>query len=240
MHKPDVVADVRRRLLRNGFAHRYANGVARELEDHWVDLVEENLRQGHTRVEAEAQANAHLGDARVLAEDFSARMRQTSWLGRHPALGFSLLAIFATVLWWGLWLAAAGSATGVVGWRPAFLAVAPRFDLMISCVEWIRIASYIAIPWFICFVAHRYHCGWKPALWGCLIVAAHNSTHDFSITGPPGHGSIAWGYSFSSNGPELFAVLAPVGVFIISMLWNLRPERAEDDPCDLQLADQSL
>src|SRR3954465_7707971 len=99
MHKPDVVADVRRRLLRKGFARRYADRAARELEDHWVDLVEEGLRQSLSRPEAEAQANAHIGDAPSLAEDFAARMRRTSWLGRHPAVGFTLVAIFATFLW---------------------------------------------------------------------------------------------------------------------------------------------
>jgi hypothetical protein len=236
MHKPDIVADVRRRLLRKGFARPYANRAARELEDHWVDLVEENLRQGLTRPEAEAQANAHIGDPRELAEDFSERMRRTSWLGRHPSVAFTLLAIFATFLWWALLLFAAASATGLFHWNPVRTARAPRLDAMLALVQWIRGGSYVAIPALICYVAHRYHCGWKAALWGCLMVAVHNAMHTFAITGPPGQGSIAWGYSFSFGGPEVAPILAPIAVFILSTLWNSRPEPPPEDPCDLQFA----
>lgn len=239
MHKPDIVADVRRRLLRKGFARHYANRTARELEDHWVDLVEEALRQGLTRPEAEAQANAHIGNAQSLAEDFAARMRRTSWLGRHPIAGFSLVALFATFVWWAVLLFAAGSATGLFTWAGNKTAAAIRLELMVSCVNWIRITSYVAIPCLICFVAHRYHCGWKPALWGCLIVAIHNAMHVFTVSNPSAERSMAWGYSFSFQGPDLLPVLVPLAVFIASTLWNARPERSHDDPCDLQFADQS-
>src|SRR5688500_16492626 len=100
MHNPPIADAIRRRLLNEGFARAYADRTARELREHWEDLVEESIRQGLTRSEAEAQANLQLGVARQIGDQLATRLRETSWLGRYPTAAFAGLAVVATVIWW--------------------------------------------------------------------------------------------------------------------------------------------
>jgi hypothetical protein len=234
MRNPAISSEVKRRLLRAGFGRDYADRTERELREHWEDLVEESMRQGLSRAEAETQATAQLGVAQNLSEQLTARLKGSSWLGRNPTAGFTALALFTTYLWWFILMLAAGSATGL--WPNEGKSIensAIKMQAFRICVDWIRAFSYVAIPLLICVISQRYYCGWKPALWGCLMLSIHNSMHFFTVSGPPGNGSVAWGYSFSTRGPELLPILVPMGVFLLFTLWRFRPERAEKS--DLQL-----
>ncbi len=222
MRKTEVGASVRRGLLKQGFGRTYVNRVARELEEHWVDLVNEGLRQGLAQSEAETHATNCLGTAEPLIEEFTARMQRSSWLGRHPAPGFALLALIATIVWWALLIVSIGSAAGMFTWVP-FRISGKAVSASFECIRW---ASYFALPWFLCSIARRFHCGWKAALRGCLVLSVHNAMHRFNFSGgEPGHGAISWGYSFNfGNTPAWLPVFLPLGVFLIDLLWNSRPE----------------
>src|SRR5688572_1038127 len=100
MRKESISCEVRRGLLRAGFGRDYADRTARELREHWEDLVEESIRQGLSRSEAEAQATSQLGGAQELSAQLTTRLPRTSWLGRNPTIGFTALALFTTYLWW--------------------------------------------------------------------------------------------------------------------------------------------
>src|SRR5437868_10492256 len=101
MHRKSSVAiEVRKRLLRAGMSRAYAMRSAQELQDHWLDMIDEEMRSGLTEREAESEATARLGSGETLAAEFSARMRESSWLGRNPSFGFAMLALVLTIVWW--------------------------------------------------------------------------------------------------------------------------------------------
>lgn len=235
MRDSNPIAEVRCRLLFHGFDRYYAARVAQELEGHRLDLIDEGLRQGLPQAEAETRAEAALGGAETLAREFAARLHTSAWLGRHPTLGFGILALFGTVLWWALLLAAAASAGGLL-WAEKQPGVLPLgLEPFIGSIEWIRVTSYLAIPCLICWVARRWHCGWKGALWGCLVAAVHNAMHNFIVSNSDGSGLVTWGYSFSSaQGPDLLPVLAPLAVWAIHFAWNARPESPRRDTLQIE------
>src|SRR5689334_12282895 len=111
-----IAAEVRRRLLNEGFGRTYASRAARELCEHWEDLVDESIRQRLSRAEGEKHANLHLRSSQQVGDQLAARLRETSWLGRNPTVGFAALALFTTYLWWFVLMMAAGAATGLWTW----------------------------------------------------------------------------------------------------------------------------
>src|SRR3954467_10455754 len=100
MRKPSFGAEIRSRLLRAGFSRVYANRSARELQEHWDEIVDECLRNGLSESAAQNEAATRFGSADALAKEFTARMERSSCLRRHPVLGFSVLALALTILWW--------------------------------------------------------------------------------------------------------------------------------------------
>jgi hypothetical protein len=94
---------VARRLASHGVPARRIERVTRELSDHWEDLRGEGLRAGLSRAEAEAQADARLGEPERLASGVIDGMQRASWLGRHPVfalcvLSFLLAPLFMAVM----------------------------------------------------------------------------------------------------------------------------------------------
>lgn len=227
MRKTKIGSRVRRGLLKSGFDRNYADRIARELDEHWLDLFNEGLRHGLPESEAEARATDSIGTAEPLIEEFTARMQRCSWLGRHPVPGFALLALVATIFWWALLIIPIGSAAGLFVWGPGKPVVNLISNQTLStCFDWIRRTSYFVPPWFICFVARRFHCGWKAALWGCLVLSVHNTMHSFAFSGAQeGHGTISWGYGFNfGRGPVWLPLCAPLVVFVLDLLWTSRAE----------------
>ena len=228
MRKPSIGAEIRRHLLRHGFSRTYANRAARELQEHWDEIIDECLRNGFSESDAQKQAAIRLGSADVLAKEFAARMQRSSWLGRHPAIGFSVLALAITILWW---VSFGSVAANICGLFAASEQNPPRLDLLKMSFDWIRTTSYLFVPWLCCYIAERYFCGWRPALWGCLVVATHNAMHFMHVTSTtPGHGNVAWGYGFNlANIPSILAIIAPLAVFAIYRALSLRGEKQTED-----------
>lgn len=69
-----------------------------ELADHREDLKREALEEGLSEADAEARADALLGEPRTLAQQLALASRRSSWWGRHPFIGFCLLPPFAILL----------------------------------------------------------------------------------------------------------------------------------------------
>ena len=228
MRNPSIGAEIRRHLLRAGFSWRYANRAARELQEHWDEIINECLRNGFSESDAQNEAATRLGSPDDLAKEFTARMQRSSWLGQHPVIGFSVLALVLTILWWVSFGSLAASACGVFA---ASEQNPPRFELLKSSFDWIRATSFLCVPWLCCYVAERYFCGWRPALWSCLVVAIHNAMHFMRVASTtPGHGNVAWGYGFNfANMPSILAIIAPLAVFAIYRAYSLCAEKQNED-----------
>ncbi len=121
-----VIAQFERRLVEMGCPSRRLAEYIHELAEHYEDLKQAALEEGLPEKEAEAQARDLLGDPVFLAENAVTVLRQSSWWGRHPVLGFCVLPLFAfmvaeIVCWgvlWGLcWLL--GKVFGSAYWLDA-------------------------------------------------------------------------------------------------------------------------
>jgi hypothetical protein len=102
MHDMAVIGQFQRRLVELGCPTAKLREQVRELADHHQDLKDEALRDGLSEPEAAARADAQLGDTVRLAEKCVALLRQSSWWGRHPIIGFCFLPLFAFVPAWFL------------------------------------------------------------------------------------------------------------------------------------------
>ena len=221
MRSINLITEVRKRLLRAGFARAYADRAARELHEHWNDILQEGIRNGLDETEAAVEAAARLGSAKDLADELSERMQQTSWLSRNPTSGFAVLALALTVLWWCGLGSAAAAVTGIFTFDHKIPGIVFNFDLFKSSMEWIRSIGYIALPWVCCHVAERFYSGWRAALWSCLVLAIHNAMQFIKITGSGVHGNVTFGYTFSfGEYPPLVPLLAPLAVFGVYRLWR--------------------
>jgi hypothetical protein len=232
MRKAAIASEVQRRLLQHGFSRSYAQRAARELQEHWEELIEEGLRNGLSQMEAQREALARMGPTEELAKEFCARMQNSSWLGRYPSLGFGLMALTLTILWWVGFGSLGAEVCGLFSTSDPKIAatISPRLQALDVWFDWIRGTSYLVVPGLCCYVAERYHCGWRPALWACLLVAIHNAMHFLRITNGGAHGSVAWGYSFNfASMPSLLAIVAPLAVFGLYRAWSLRGEKENND-----------
>ena len=77
-------------LRRAGIAERHIRRAALELSDHFEDLVEDAILDGHDRTEAELRAAARLGDINAVGEAISARPELRGWAFRWPRIAMVL------------------------------------------------------------------------------------------------------------------------------------------------------
>ncbi len=100
MHNPDAIGQFRRRLVELGCPEPQLRRLVEETADHHEDLKLASLDDGYSKSEAEARANAQLGDPSRLAERAVAGLRHSSWWGRHRIIGFCLLPPLGFIATW--------------------------------------------------------------------------------------------------------------------------------------------
>jgi hypothetical protein len=110
-----VIAQFERRLIEMGCPARRLAEYVHELGEHYEDLKQAALEEGLPEKEAEAQARELLGDPVFLAETAVAILRQSSWWGRHPVLGFCVLPIPAFIIAGAVCLAFMGGLCWLLG-----------------------------------------------------------------------------------------------------------------------------
>jgi len=97
---PDFLEILRHRLLELGCPRSQARRLVGEVADHRDDLKQAALAEGWSAAEAEARADAALGDPLVLADQQMAVLRRSNWCGRHYVVTFGLLPVLVyPVLW---------------------------------------------------------------------------------------------------------------------------------------------
>jgi hypothetical protein len=226
MLKLSSAIELRKRLLRAGFTRAHANRAALELQEHWEDMVEEGLRAGLNKDEAEREASTRVGSPEALTHEFVARLENSSWLGRYPTFGFAMLALTLTILWWVTIGSAAAQYCGLFAHG---IKTPEQSETLAFCFDWMRALSFIVLPWLCCHIGDRYFCGWRASLWACLVLAIHNAAHFFEITGAGEHGTVTLGYTFTTAGPPLLPIIAPLAVFALHRAWMLRDQFDSED-----------
>jgi hypothetical protein len=91
MHDCHTIRKFEGRLLQLGCSIPQVRRHVRELADHYEDLKFTAMEEGLSEAEAARQADEQLGEPVALAEHAMAMLRQSSWFGRHPFIGFCLL-----------------------------------------------------------------------------------------------------------------------------------------------------
>lgn len=226
MLKLSQAIELRKRLLRAGFARAYANRAALELQEHWEDMVEEGARAGLNKDEAKREASTRVGSPEALTSQFVARLEKSSWLGRYPTLGFALLALMLTIVWW---VAIGSAAAQYCGLFAEGIKSPQQSDKLALCFDWVRALSFVVLPWLCCIIADRYFCGWRAGLWACLVLSLHNAAHFFQVTNAGEHGTVMMGYTLSTAGPSLLPIIAPLAVFALHRMWMLRDQFNSED-----------
>jgi len=97
MRNAEAVRQFERRLAQLGCPPATVRRLGRELEDHHEDLKLAAREAGLSDAEAEVRATAVLGEPLPLAERVAMVLRESSWWGRHPLVGFCLLPPLAIV-----------------------------------------------------------------------------------------------------------------------------------------------
>ena len=169
-----VIGQFERRLVELGCPVARARRKARELGDHLADLQQAALEDGLPESAAEAKAVTQLGEPALLAEALVRTMRQSSWWGRHPILGFCILPLFGFIPAWVVcgwllvgvvWLAGhlAGPAYTVTRETAHALALDPAgFGQYAHPVNYLlNGAASALIAALFCFLARRAACGPK-------------------------------------------------------------------------------
>lgn len=77
---------LRKELMRSGIAPRHVRRTIEELSDHFEDLVEQELNEGATRLEARSVASEKLGCPKDIAKAVQSRPELRSWAFRFPRI----------------------------------------------------------------------------------------------------------------------------------------------------------
>ena len=102
MPEPNYLVQLRGRMLDLGCPVFHVRRLVQEVAEHREDLLRSAVGDGCPAADAEARADAQLGDPHDLAERLTAVVRRSSWWGRHSFVGFGLLPIVVIPLLWSL------------------------------------------------------------------------------------------------------------------------------------------
>ena len=194
MPRNDFIKVLRGRLLELGCPLAQVRRLVREMADHREDLKQAALAEGLSGVEAEARANAQLGDPLAVAGQLMAALRRSSWWGRHYVVTFGLLPLLAVpVLWFVLLLFQLSlEFTLGFGWDPKNLHAAAadpvafrHLVIVIQCADSIAVAL---VTLLFCWLARLAAVSFKWMMTACticslyaLFVQASIKPHTFEV-----------------------------------------------------------
>ena len=218
----------RRELIRRGVPRPQAGRAARELADHWTDLMEEALERGRSAEEAEAFAQRTLGDWDQLAAGLKASANPaTIWRRYSVVMFFGMPVLLFNVLFASL--LSVGAAIGFMAgwWGHESRLDATGWTLIQMGVLCAQVASMAGTQAVFCRLASKHGCGPRCALFAVAALSIHSLVHHVTFTAPafPGRGSLLWSYGLSADVSGLLLPLVCLAVF--RLLQRPAPEIAQ-------------
>jgi hypothetical protein len=229
MHDAVAIGQFERRLVELGCPAARLREKVRELAEHYQDLKEAALEEGLTEAEAEARAEAELGDAVLLAEETLAVLRQASWWGRHPALGFCFLPLLA---FWPAWVCCAGALTGTCWLLGRLFGPTYQFDdnavqavkanpelfegFVRPTNEVLTFSAILLMALVFCWLARRAAVGMKWMATACLVCALDGVVNYADIV----PGLVTFGFILLS--PFWYGAILPLSVAAAALVRQKR------------------
>ena len=164
---PDFIKRLQQRLVELGCPLARVRRLVREMADHRDDLKQAALAEGLSERDAEARAQAQLGDPMVLAEDLMAALRRSSWWGRHCVVTFGLLPLLAFPILWLLLLVVELllEITLGYGWNTGKLHVAVNdpvtFQYLVILFQFMDYAAIALATLLFCWLARQTAVGFR-------------------------------------------------------------------------------
>ena len=225
MHNALSIEQFKLRLEELGCPASQMRRCIEEVADQREDLKNAALEEGLPEAAAEVRADALLGEPLTLAEQLASAIRQSSWWGRHPLIGFCLLPPVVFLLVWGLGLVLCAGA-----WR-----------LCLTAGEWsvltggdsagMRIIRTLAAGTYygaiaasavlFCWLARRSMSGLKWALIACAMCSLHSYLCFFDVSPH----SLTVGYHLASRVQDLGGSAIPMLIGAAILAWSRRTKR---------------
>ena len=233
---------LRAELLRRGLPSAYIERLLGELDDHYLDLLEErNSSMGAARkLSPESDdAQQRLGEPTQLAIFAAETYHARSFWGRHPLVTYLLGPLPLLIGMWVLYLAAVwipvycvGTFLERMGWwsQVEFSAVASEHLLAqaiaLTSFTWgITVLPPLGAALALCRVYRRNALNWRWPVLGCallsILVAMFQVTWKLSTgAGMTEHGQLMLGIIFPFSSPVLlyllkFAVAMGIGLLLV-------------------------
>lgn len=212
-------------LERRGLPGPYIERVLRELNDHWMDVVEEQRQSGADADRARAVALERLGRPEKLVRVAVAQYQARSFFGRHPVFTFLLAPVLLTIAMW-VALLVLGIATfhGLSSW----------VGHTAGLTTWTAWTLYYLALWappalaalLFCRLAHWSGRGWRWLCATCLVLALLAASFHATLTLPvePGTGRVTIGFGLSS---QTLQMLVPIAVGAL-LTWQFQRRRLRE------------
>jgi hypothetical protein len=227
---------LQRRLVELGCPAKAVRRIVRETAEHYVDLQRAAQAQDMTPQDARELASEQLGDPLQLAEWHIMRLRNISWCGRHPIMGFGALPLLITpFIVLGLPLFGV-IVLGLIRLGVHYLHLGGGIEVYLVTKQiftaWVGyMVALVSLPIYFCWLARRCSLDFKWTLMACMwnsldillvtlfsILVVQICTSDSAA--PP----LIW-YIGSYNFHSIHTVLSPAGDPIIpkfgSMLFEV-------------------
>jgi hypothetical protein len=172
---PDFIEPLRRRLVELGCPMAHVRRLVQEVADHREDLKQAALSEGLSGADAEARANAQLGDPLALAEHLMAALRRSTWWGRHFVVTFCLLPLLVYPVLWALFLLLQMTLEYALGygWDSKKLGVAINnpvtFHHLVMVFQFMDYVAIALAALFFCWLARRSAVRLKWMVTACVV-----------------------------------------------------------------------
>lgn len=174
MNGQQLLKELKGKLLRKGMAPEYVNRLIQELSEHQEDLKSREFAEHQDPRIADMMAARRLGGVDELADTICGRMRERTFIGRHPWVSYVLLPILA----FAVSMAVVGLGLSAVEWLRTLWTGevdtdAPRWAYRVLLVLsfFLKYGLTALIAYMVCRAAMWTFCGIRWAAIGIMVFA---------------------------------------------------------------------